>query len=206
MCVSVCLSAYVDVFVLRSRACVRVLFSFLSCLTDKISFWYHFYRTSHRFHFPLLCDGFAHTILHASLSLPLSSSPVCLVACHDSAFVLLSVGFLPKLLLALRALLFLFEVRICTHNMNDNKDKSGIKSESTLKIEWIIAVHLYTRTLLLFSSLFFVRGRTTKTTRNCAERIEITHKAREGVRRAGLTEIKWWFQSINQRANVIAAH
>lgn len=152
MCVSVCLSAYVDVFVLRSRACVRFLFSFLSCLTDKISLWYHFYRTSHRFHFPLLCDGFAHTILHASLSLPLSSSPVCLVACHDSAFVLLSVAFLPKLLLALCALLFLFEVRICTHNMNDNKDKSGIKSESTLKIEWIIAVHLYTRTLLLFSS------------------------------------------------------
>lgn len=177
------------------------------CLVWQTKFPFDIIFIAHHTDFTFLCCAMDLRIRFCMrLSLPLSSSPVCLVACHDSAFVLLSVAFLPKLLLALCALLFLFEVRICTHNMNDNKDKSGIKSESTIKIEWIIAVHLYTRTLLLFSSLFFVRGRTTKTTRNCAERIEITHKAREGVRRAGLTEIKWWFQSINQRANVIAVH
>lgn len=123
------------------------------CLVWQTKFPFDIIFIAHHTDFTFLCCAMDLRIRFCMrLSLPLSSSPVCLVACHDSAFVLLSVAFLPKLLLALRALLFLFEVRICTHNMNDNKDKSGIKSESTLKIEWIIAVHLYTRTLLLFSS------------------------------------------------------
>lgn len=158
-------------------------FAVLSWQT-KFPFDITFYRSSHAtaFHFPLLCRTICAYDFACSLSSPSAVPRATIRLLLFSAFVLLPVAFLSKFFSL--ALLFLFKVRICTHHINDNKDKSGIKNESTLKIEWIIGVYIRGHCCYFPT---FLWGNTTKTTRNCAERTEkLAQSQRKSERQHGL--------------------